>query len=299
MLGLSRDHATEGSLFREVRQRPALVALEFRLVLVVMSFGRVCHMATQRLGGILSGNLSRKVLLFVWLPLIGLSYFGTLAIAARLSPNSYNWRHKAISKLLYPGNDPVFHCLASLGIAAAGLLMIPIVSYIRGRLLSVSAFTVDVAASAFGLGAIDLVLAGLIVSHPAHGTSPFPRLHEMLARTAALALGAGMILFWACAAKRYFASSTRTPQRRRLLISWSLLTLPAILIVILRIAAETHLNWSNSLYEALGNRDVWDLGLWEWLGSAAVFLFLVSAALFLPEKAEELLEDRSIVESLD
>jgi hypothetical protein len=62
------------------------------------------------------------------------------------------------------------------------------------------------------------------------------------------------------------------------------------LIAILRIAAGAHLDWSNSLYEALENRDVWDLGLWEWLGSAAVFLFLVSAALFLPEQTDEPLE---------
>jgi hypothetical protein len=206
-------------------------------------------------------------------------------MAAWFSPESYNWRRQAISRLLYPGCDPEFHTIASLGIAVTGLMMIPLVGYIRTRLQSTSAIIVDAGASAFGVGAIYLILAGVVVSHPAHGISPFPRLHEMLARTAAFALGAGMLVLWGCAAKGYFGSSKRAHQWRWLLVCWSLLTLPAILIAILRVAAGARFEWSNPVYRALENRSLWHLGFWEWLGSAAVFLFLLSAALFLPERA--------------
>lgn len=228
-------------------------------------------------------NLTKRVLLRVWLPLIALSYFGTLTIAAQLSLQPYNWRRKAISKLLYPGYDPTFHHVASLGVALTGLLILPFADYIRRKLRKVAPRIVDAGAFALGLGAIGLILSGLIVSHPVHGASAFPRLHEILARTAAFALGAGIIVLWACAAKGHHASSTRACEWRWLLVSWSVVTLPALLVVILRAAAGAHLDWSNPLYQKLESRALWPLGLWEWLGSAAVFLFLLSAALFLPE----------------
>ena len=232
---------------------------------------------------ILAGDLTRRVLLFVCLPLIAFSYFGILAIAARFSAHLYDWRRVAISKLLYPGYDPKFHAVASLGVAFAGLLIFPFAGYIRRRLIGTSAVVAGAGAFALGLGSIGLILAALIVSHPAHGTALFPWLHEMLARAAAAALGAGMIVFWACAAKGYLAAPAKANQWRWLLISWSALTLPALLIALLRLAAGTHLPWSNPIYQSLESRSLWPLGFWEWLGSAAVYLFLLSAVLFLPE----------------
>jgi hypothetical protein len=108
------------------------------------------------------------------LPLIWLSYFGTLTIAARLFSVAYDWRRKAISRLLYPRNDPEFHSIASLGIALTGLLMIPFAGYIRARLRSSAAITAEIGASTFGLGAFGLVLAGIVVSHPLLRNRGFP-----------------------------------------------------------------------------------------------------------------------------
>ncbi|HJU12458.1 MAG TPA: DUF998 domain-containing protein [Candidatus Binataceae bacterium] len=224
--------------------------------------------------------LTRRFLLLVWLPLIAFVYFGTLIIAARLSPHAYNWRRMAISKLLYPGYDPKLHYVASLGLALTGLLMLPLAGYIRRRLRKIAPIIVDIGAFALALGAIGLILAGLIVSHPLHGTSAFPWLHEILARSAALALGAGIIAFWVCAAKGF---SNGTSEWRWLLFCWSLVTLPALLVIVLRIVAAAHLGWSNPLYHKLESRTLWHLGFWEWLGSVAVFFFLLSAAVFLPE----------------
>jgi hypothetical protein len=231
----------------------------------------------------LSANLSRRVLLLIWMPLIALSYFGTLTMAAWYCGQGYDWRRNAISKLLYPGYDPQFHYVASLGVALAGLLMFPLGGYIRRKMPAVSERIVDGGAFALQAGAIGLMLAGLIVSHPAHGTSALPWLHEILARAAAFALGAGMLALWTAAAKAHFVTSPRNRPSGCLLLSWSLITLPALSIALLRAIAGTDLNWSNPIYQALRNRALWQLGFWEWIGSAAVFLFLLSAVLFLPE----------------
>jgi hypothetical protein len=45
--------------------------------------------------------------------------------------------------------------------------------------------------------------------------------------------------------------------------------------------------WSNPVYQAIENRSLWHLGFWEWIGSIGVFLFLLGAAVFLPENGRD------------
>jgi len=236
-----------------------------------------------RLRGALSADPPRSLLLYVCLPLIALSYFGTLIVAARLSPQPYDWRRGAISLLLYPAYDPRLHYVASIGIAISGLLILPWTIYIRRRLHRISTLVADVGALGLGLGALGLVLAGVVVSHPLHGRAAFPHLHEVLARGAALGLGIGIVAFWGCAAKAYLETATRRIEWRRLLVCWSVIALPALSIALLRIAVGVHFDWSNPIYQRLQDRELWRVAVWEWLGSAAVFLFLLSALLYLPE----------------
>jgi len=242
-------------------------------------------------GGLLnyfSGNLTRRTLLFVLIPLIFLSYFGMLTSAIFLSPIAYDWRYSVISHLISPRNNPEFHTVPSLGIAMTGLLIFPFAGYISRRLRVASRLCANIGTVAFANGAIWLTLAGLIVSQSHHGTSSLPRLHEMCARTAALCLGTGLIAFCLCALKGYFIPAKgKKLYQRRLLISWILLTLGPILGVafsecLLRIM-RAHLLWPYYI-DQLKNSLFWHLAFWEWIGSAAVFLFLLSSALFLPEQ---------------
>jgi hypothetical protein len=211
-------------------------------------------------------------------------YFGSLALAIRFSPGVYDWRRKSISWLLYPRNDPRFHLFASVAVALTGLLIIPTVAYIRVRLTSASAIFANPGALILGLGALLLMLAGLIVSHPYSGTATFPRLHEVLARGSAFALGLGMLLLWISALTTRFCCPAKAALRlRRLLVAWSALILPAILVIALRLMRYAAGGRSSGLFRVLGSRSLWHLGFWEWVGSGAVFLFLLSSALFLPD----------------
>ena len=186
-----------------------------------------------KLVNLLSGNATRKTLLFALVPLMFVSYFGTLGLAVFLFPGTYDWSHKSISTLLYPRNNPEFHFMASIGIAITGLLMIPFAGYINRRLRIASPLAANAGTIAFVGGIICLILAGLIVSHPLYGKSSVPRLHSILARSAAIGIGVGMVVFDACAAKGYFnRANGKKPYRRSLLILWSLAILPVILAVV-------------------------------------------------------------------
>src|ERR1700722_16041888 len=118
-------------------------------------------------GGLLnffSGKLTRKTLLFVVVPLIFLSYFGTLAFAILRFPKGYDWRNTVISHLISPRNNPEFHSVASFGMAMTGLLMIPFAGYINRRLRSASRLGANIGSFAFGTGVLLLILAAFVVS---------------------------------------------------------------------------------------------------------------------------------------
>ena len=226
-----------------------------------------------KLFNFLSGDLTKRTLLFALIPLMFVSYFGALGLAVLLFPGTYDWCDRSISTLLYPRNNPEFHFIASIGIAIAGLLMIPFAGYINRRLRIVSPVAANAGTIAFAGGVICLILAGLIVSHPLYGRSSVPRLHSILARTAALGIGVGMVVFDGCAVRGYFNPAIgKKLYRPTLLVLWSLATLPAILTVVLGLVIQTR---------------VLHLGFWEWIGSAASFLFLVCSVWLLPERAYE------------
>ncbi len=243
-----------------------------------------CHIVWSNLARFCSGKLTRRTLLCVEVPLILVSYFGMLAIAVVLYPGGYDWRSMSISKLLYPRYNPHFYSIASIGIVVTALLMIPFAGYINRRLRMAAPVMASVATAAFAGGCVCMVFSGLISSHPEHGGSSVPKLHELLARAAAIGIGIGIAMFDVCAIKGYFNPSTEKKQvRRGLLVSWNLLTLPAILVVLVKLAVYARIQSLNPIFQALRNSAAWHLGFWEWIGSTAGILFLFCAALLLPE----------------
>lgn len=227
-------------------------------------------------------------MLFVLLPLILISHFGILGLAVWLYPEPYDWRYHSISRLLYPRNNPVFHYVASISVAVSGVLMLPFAGYIRRRLRGAAPTAATVGAALFFAGCICLTLSGLIASHPAHGTSRLPKLHETLARISMIGIGVGILVFNACGTKAYFrVASGRALHRRGLMASWNLLTLPAVPIFATWLVIRIYLKHSGPTHHALVTSAAWHLGFWEWIGSAVIFLFLVCAGLFLPEHDSE------------
>ncbi len=230
--------------------------------------------AISHLNNFWSGRLKQRALLRIFIPLILASYFGSLTFAVWMFPGPFDWRTKSMSRLLYPRNNPQFHAAVSLGVAVTGLLMIPFGGYIGRRLRVISPLPAEIGTLVFNAGAISLVLAAVIVSQP---------FHEVFARGAGICIGIGIVAFYLSATRGLSVPADETHPRLRLVLAWSLIVPPALLVLMLRSLAAAHFQWSNATYRVLENRSLWHLGFWEWIGSIAVFLFLLDAALFLPE----------------
>jgi hypothetical protein len=228
--------------------------------------------AISHLANFCSGRLKQRTLLRIFSPLILVSYFGSLTFAIWMFPGPFDWRTRSMSKLLYPRNNPQFHLIVSVGVAVAGVLTIPFAGYIGRRLRVISPVAAEIGTLAFGAGAISLILAAVIVWQP---------FHEMFARGAGICFGLGMLAFYLCALRGFLMPSNERHARLPIFLAWSLTVPPAIVVVVLRLLASAHFQWSNPVYRAIEDRSLWHLGFWEWIGSTAVFAFLLSAALFL------------------
>jgi hypothetical protein len=106
-------------------------------------------MILQKVFNFLRGNLTRRTMLFVLVPLSFASYFGIMGIAALLYPESYDWRFNSMTRLLYAQDNPEFHHSASLSVAVCGILMIPFAGYIRRRLHGIAPTAATIGAVAF------------------------------------------------------------------------------------------------------------------------------------------------------
>jgi hypothetical protein len=233
----------------------------------------------------LSGNLSRKTMLRVVVPLIGFFYFGSLAVAVALFPNGYDWRAMSISKLLYPLVNPQYHFIPAVGVGLSGVLMLPFAGYIR-RGLGVDSPVARAGAAFFFAGAICLILASVITSHPAQGRATVPRLHEALGRVAGIGLGLGMVLFESQALRSRRRAGGELSSRR-LVLWWGWLTWPGIVVMVLVLTLRIHLAVLEPFRRMLRHSAAWNLGCWEWIGSAVVFGFLAVAAWLLPEDGKD------------
>ena len=236
----------------------------------------------------LRGNLARRTMLFVLVPLLSASYVGIMGIAALLYPEPYDWRFNSMSRLLYASDNPDYHHIMSFIVACSGGLMIPFAGYIRRRLMGIAPAAATVGAVVFFTGCVCLILSSLITSHPAHGAAHFPRLHDTLARLAAVGIAAGMVDFTICVTKGFVRPGRGEPlPRRSLLVSWNLLTAPVVFIVIAWLAIRSCLDQAGPVCRLIVTSAVWQVGFWEWLGVPVVILFLACAALFLPEDGPE------------
>lgn len=222
-------------------------------------------------------------------------YFGSLALAALLFPRAYDWRANVISNLLSPRDNPHYYWVASCGVALAGLGMLPLLLWIEEELGDPrSRLTRYVRKPGFLAGAACLVLAAIVVPQHVHPILGLRRLHEILARTAAGGLIAGMLC--ACWSLAMQARNALPPDRRRLRLvsaSWNLVIVLPIggllaSTALLLLAKTSWFPYGPALGHALRDTMWWRLAFWEWFGSAVVFFFLASSVLWLaPELAEK------------
>jgi hypothetical protein len=235
----------------------------------------------------------RKSTLLVLLVLIFLSFFGTLILSARMFPQEYDWRDRVISNLLSPRDNPAHYRFAAGGVALSGLLMLPFALHLRYRFAIVAPRMANITAATFIAGAICLICASLVAPQHTHHIPGIRRLHELLGRCAAGFLATGMICGCRCA----WLDRRRDRGSAHLLWWWYLATLLPLIglfcsaasLLIARLAPS----WATPIKTVLRGSVFWHLSFWEWMGAAAVFVFL-SATTFLTSSTTKRRGDLSL-----
>ncbi|MBO0696566.1 MAG: hypothetical protein J2P56_10785, partial [Verrucomicrobia bacterium] len=176
------------------------------------------------------------------------------------------------------------HWLAAFGIISAAVLMIPFAGHLHRNLRSASPPAANVSAAALMAGIIALICSCFVVPQHSHDVLGVRRLHEFIARSAAGCLSIGMIAACWCA----WMGVQKQLFHQRLFWTWSSVTLFPLagILVSESLLILTRLNsvWTIPIRNTLRHSVFWHLGFWEWLGSAAVFVFLYAAIFLTPEQ---------------
>ncbi len=160
-------------------------------------------------------------------------------MAVALLPQAYDWRTMSISQLLYPRVNPQYHFIPATGIAVSGVLLFPFGSTMSG---GDSALTAPMVRRRGFAARCDLRDPGQhdYLASRCRGRATVPKLHEVLGQASGIGLGVGILLF-----EFYALGQRRTEDdsvSRRLVIWWSFITWPAVILVILRLrVVEAHL----------------------------------------------------------
>lgn len=231
--------------------------------------------------------LYRKSVLTLLLAMIFLAFFGTLGLSARMFPQDYDWRYRVISNLLSPRDNPNHYWLPACGVILAAMLMLPFAGHLRRSLESASPRAANVSAGSLTAGIIALICACLVVPQHLHDVLGVRRLHEFIARSATAFLAIGMVVACWCA----WIGFRKHLLQRRLFWTWSLVTLLPLagIFVSESLLILTRLNpaWAIPIRSALRHSVFWHLSFWEWLGSAAVFVFLCAAVFLMPAQTTQ------------
>jgi len=228
--------------------------------------------------------LYRKSTLGILLALIFLSFFGMMTLSASMLPESYDWRRRVISSLLSPRDNPDHYLFAAVGLGLSGVLMLPLVEYLRRYLKTIAPRTAKVSAGAFILGIIALICASFVVPQHRDATFGIEHLHEFLGRSAAGLLAIGMLCACWCAwkgrAQLPFALSW---------VWWVVTVLPLTGLFVskaLLVLTSVGPSWAAPIRTAFRDSVFWHLGFWEWTGAAGVFVFLCAAVFLTPAQAQ-------------
>ena len=185
-----------------------------------------------------------------------------------------------MSALASPRDNPHAFGIACAGVAISALFLLPFGEVLQRRLEPFSPKAVLWAGRFLSLGAVFLLLTALFV--PGHyQLLGVRRIHEQFARIAAGGLCLALIL--------YLRAVFRLPRA----LLW--LRLCALLFVALPVAAflcsrvalvYAYAFLPTAVYRAALVSAWGSLALWEWLGAASIYLFLIMMTLGLLETAE-------------
>jgi hypothetical protein len=196
---------------------------------------------------------------------LGLTFFGSLLLAAHYFPRPYDWRLDVMSLLAEPRFNPRAYGIACAGLALSGLLLLFFPRLLGRQLGPVAPRITAVSGFFLYLAAIFLFLSGILPGHvPALG-----RTHETFAHAYGVALSLAML--------GYFVAAHRLPSRLKLqrFGGIPLIVIPFGGFIISRLSLLLPAQWfSPSAYDAL-RYSIWNrLALWEWIAAIGTYLFL-------------------------
>ena len=120
----------------------------------------------NRLVAFIKGEVTKQWLLRRLFPIIFAIIITTAMVSNLLFPTAYDWRYMVISSLMSSTENPQGFMYLSAGVAATGILLIPLIGYLFRRLKLICRWTTSAGIAFLILGIVGMVLTGMIYDSP-------------------------------------------------------------------------------------------------------------------------------------
>ena len=208
---------------------------------------------------------------------LGLTFFGSLLLAAHDFPRPYDWHLDVMSLLAEPRFNPRAYGIACAGLALSSLFLLFFPRLLRQRLGATAPRTTAVSGFFLYLAALLLFLSGILPGHvPGLG-----RAHEDFAHAHGVAISLAML--------GYYTATLRLPAQYKLqrLGGIPLIVIPFGGFMVSRLSLLLPAAWFTPAgYDALRYSPWNRLALWEWIAAIGTYLFL-GLLLTLPEEKSQ------------
>jgi hypothetical protein len=240
-----------------------------------------------------NGTFSKKTMLTRLVPMIIGVLLAPLFLANLLFPHPYDWRFVVISAFLSGSDNPTWNVIPSIGMTAAGFLMIGFLGYYQKKLGKICRGSAGVGTAFMLVAIIGLIGVGTIgqagdlipAFHQLLADNGLEKLHEYLA-----ALGfVGVVfaaIFYGCPILKDNAKGAKQFNMGLFWVATIVLLVPVIGMAASSIIGSD-LPWG---YEAVqyvmdnpGTPVLLSFAFWEWLLFAGVAVYIFSLAILVPE----------------
>ncbi len=235
-----------------------------------------------------TGNISRRKMTTLLLPIVFIVYYGTMFLAILSYPDVYDWRFMAISSIGDVNENPNGWYIFAVGIVTFSLSLIVIAGYLFRKLHVICQRTAEIGTFFILLAALGNFLLGVVLNIPENLI-----IHIIAAACYAIGLLFGYLCYWFIMMKDRLPWFHGKRQFNRRLMDWALVMILFSLggIVIsqgIRVAIEGTLDFGGLDWIMRGEPYILSFGVWEWVLYTFLNIHLIFSICMVPEVVEPL-----------
>ncbi len=235
-----------------------------------------------------TGDIYRKTMITLLLPVLFIVYYGAMFLAFLSYPNTYDWRFMAISSLVDVNENPDGWYIFAVGIIFFSLCLIAIAGYLYRKLHVICQRSAEIGRFFILLAAVGNFLLGAVINIPENLI-----IHIIGAASYAIGLLFGYLCFWFIMMKDRLPRFHGKRQFNRRIMDWALFMIlfavgGAVITQIISFGITGTIDIGGLDFMNEGLPYILSFGVWEWVLYTFLNVHLIFSICMVPEVVQPL-----------